>query len=273
MSESNGYVWLWRQATDSEVWVHEGMWKLWTLCLMLANWKPKHEGGLDLKRGQFITGRYHLHAAYHRGNRKWRTAKPCAKTLLRWLRTLENMGNLSLNVSTLGTVVTICNWKRYQPELDENVHESVQRVSSECPSDVQPVSTPNKGKKGKKVKKKKAADKESSAYRDFTDYFSTEWKRLQEEHLDYPWAKGKDGVAAAAVWAACKEDLSRAKRVVDAYFATRDKFYVGHPLALMNMNLPKFMAKASSGSDTYDDPSEKEARQRQEARLKREAAT
>lgn len=143
MSGNNGYLLLWRPSMKSAVWKHDGIWKLWTLCLMLANWEDNDEHGISVKKGQFVTGRDHLFRLYHQGKRRAASARPCAKTLWRWLRLLETWGNLSLNVSSLGTMVTICNWERYQHPPKANVQLDVQGVSNECPANVQQMSTPN----------------------------------------------------------------------------------------------------------------------------------
>ena len=66
-----GYIALWRKSIDSRIFQHEGLWKLWTLCLMKATHKEvwaQTDGFLSaikLIPGQFVTGRFALHREYY----------------------------------------------------------------------------------------------------------------------------------------------------------------------------------------------------------------
>jgi hypothetical protein len=131
-----GWIKLWRKSKETAVFAHEGMWKLWCLCLMNASHKDTEVpiSGLlkpvRLKPGQFITGRDSLHMQYHQGFRKnYRPQnRPVAKTIYRWLATLENQQMLSIKKSTKFSIITITNWPQYQ--------EPVQQMSNRCPSNV-----------------------------------------------------------------------------------------------------------------------------------------
>lgn len=132
-----GYVKLWRKSKNSAVFAHEGLWKLFCLCLINAN----HKGGevildgvlkpIKVKSGQFITGRYSLHKDYHQAHLKKnysRKAAPTAYTLIRWLQTLQYMQILSIKTCNKYSIITILNWNLYQP----NEHQvSIKRASSE----------------------------------------------------------------------------------------------------------------------------------------------
>jgi len=95
---NRGYVKMWRKSLDSSIFGHEGLWKLFCLCIM----KASHSGHevtipgilkpIRLEPGQFISGRHSLHEDYHQAQLKKRysrKAAPTAITLYRWLLNLE----------------------------------------------------------------------------------------------------------------------------------------------------------------------------------------
>jgi predicted house-cleaning noncanonical NTP pyrophosphatase (MazG superfamily) len=120
-----GYIKLWRKSKESTVFAHEGLWKLWCLCLMKAN----HEGAevmitgllnpIKLNPGQFITGRNSLHSDYHQGHLKKkyrRKPAPSVITVYRWLSQLENMQLLNIKTYNKYSIITIINWYQYQTD-------------------------------------------------------------------------------------------------------------------------------------------------------------
>jgi len=133
-----GYIKLYRKTIESPIFMHEGMLKLWVLCLLKANHKqtdfvlPGILKPITLKPGQFITGRYELHRDYHQADiqkRKYsRKCKPTPYTLIRWLLTLQYMQMLSNTTYNKYSIISITNWYLYQ----ENEHQvSIRRASSE----------------------------------------------------------------------------------------------------------------------------------------------
>jgi len=120
---NRGYIKLWRKSLDSTVFAHDGMWKLWCLCLLKADHKeadvtiPGILEPIKLKPGQFITGRDSLHYDYHQGHLKKnysRKASPTAITLYRWLLTLQKGHFLHIKSYNKFSIITICNWSQYQ---------------------------------------------------------------------------------------------------------------------------------------------------------------
>jgi hypothetical protein len=132
-----GYVKLWRKSMDSPIFAHDGLWKLWCLCLIKATHKgfeatiPGILKPIKLQPGQFVTGRYSLHEDYHQADLKKRysrKAAPTAYTLIRWLQTLQSMQMLSIKTYNKYSIITVSNWIQYQ----ENEHQvSNRRASSE----------------------------------------------------------------------------------------------------------------------------------------------
>lgn len=134
---NTGYVKLWRKSISSTVFAHEGLWKLFCLCLLKAAHKryqviiPGILKPIDIEPGQFITGRYSLHEDYHQAHIKKkysRKAAPTAYTLIRWLQNLQYMQILSIKSYNKYSIITVLNWERYQ-ENEQQV--SNRRASSE----------------------------------------------------------------------------------------------------------------------------------------------
>lgn len=131
-----GWIKLHRKLIDSSIFGHEGLLKLWILCLLKASHKEREvmlsgvTKPIKLKPGQFVTGRDSLHSEYHQGFReKYRPeTRPVAKSLYRWLENLEEMQNLSIKKTNKYSIVTITNWGDYQG--------IVQQMSNSCPSSV-----------------------------------------------------------------------------------------------------------------------------------------
>ena len=119
-----GYIKLYRKSKDSTVFAHEGLWKLFCLCLMKAN----HEGAevmmpgllkpIKLEPGQFITGRKSLWEDYHQLHLKKRKPRrkpaPSLITVYRWLLTLQEMELLNIKSFNKYSIITITKWNRYQ---------------------------------------------------------------------------------------------------------------------------------------------------------------
>jgi len=146
-----GYIKLWRKSKESSVFAHDGLWKLWCLCLMKANHEEAEVmiAGLlkpiKLKPGQFITGRNSLHYDYHQGHLKKkyrRKAAPAVITVYRWLIQLENMQLLNIKTCNKYSIITIINWHQYQTNeqqvnnrrtTDEHKQELKEELKEETP--------------------------------------------------------------------------------------------------------------------------------------------
>ena len=120
----NGYIKIWRRIKDSSIFEHEGMLKLFILCLLKATHKAFDvtiDGSLrpvPLQPGQFITGRSSLWFSYHRLQKRKRSPKkppkPTETTLWRRLYAMRDMKLIEMKSTNKFTVITICNWHKYQ---------------------------------------------------------------------------------------------------------------------------------------------------------------
>lgn len=135
-----GWVKLWRKSKNSDVFAHNGIWKLWCLCLMKANHKdgkvsiPGVLKPIKLRPGQFITGRDSLHYDYHQGDikksRYSRKLKPVPKTLYRYIEFLAKNQNLSIKKYSKYSIITIINWPAYQENVQQPVQVGVHQMST-----------------------------------------------------------------------------------------------------------------------------------------------
>lgn len=114
----NGWYKLHRKITESPIFSDPDILRLWILCLSKATHKGKkvivEKKEIDLEPGQFVTGRFSLHEEYNK-------LLPPRKripdiTLWRWLKSLEEWGNLNINSTNKYSVVTVSKWSEYQED-------------------------------------------------------------------------------------------------------------------------------------------------------------
>lgn len=133
--DMQGWIKLHRKLLENPIFNDPHLLKLWIYCLLKATHKERKQivgkQIVELKPGQFVTGRFSLAKEYNRD------AKPkdvvSDRTLWRWMKFLEESEFLSIKSTTKYSVVTINNWDKYQ--------DNDQQMSSKCPSNVQQVST------------------------------------------------------------------------------------------------------------------------------------
>lgn len=112
MSVDRGWVKLWRRSLDSEVFQNDGLWKVWTWCLMRASHKEQHlpvktgrgTTTVTLKPGQFLYGR----------NSAARELGMAPSTLRNRIARLKKLGNLDIKEDKHFSVISIVNWSIYQ---------------------------------------------------------------------------------------------------------------------------------------------------------------
>jgi hypothetical protein len=159
---NRGYVKLWRKTIDSKVFADPDLFKLWCLCLLKANHRKAYVAVDGLREpvevlpGQFITGRYSLHSEYY-PKRKKNQKSP--DTLWRWLKILENMGNLHIKSHSKYSVITIINWDSFQAEATGDTQQNAQQMHNRCTTDAQQMHT---NKNDKNDKNEKNTNKESN---------------------------------------------------------------------------------------------------------------
>jgi hypothetical protein len=110
--DDEGWIRLYRKSIRSQVFQSDGLWKIWTWCLMKANhedrWIPVKTGRGNtevlIRRGDFLFGR--------KTAAKELKMKPT--TVQDRIKKLANMQNLVINPVTHYSIVTVCNYDFYQ---------------------------------------------------------------------------------------------------------------------------------------------------------------
>lgn len=141
---NDGWVRLHRKSLDSTVWKDEVIWKVWCWCLFKAshngNYFPFNGKTIDLKPGQFITGRHVATQELGLTERRYRRA----------LDYLKTSNRVSIKTTNKYSIITVINWKLYQPNVQQPVVQNVQQT-------IQQTSTiKNANNTKKKINKKES---------------------------------------------------------------------------------------------------------------------
>lgn len=162
-----GYIKLYRQITDTPVWADSDKLKLWLMCLMKATHDEKKQvvGNqiIELKAGQFITGRTALSDDFNRDVKKDRRVD--GLTLFRWLSLFEKMEMLNIKKTNKYSLITVLNWDKYQGQRTSNE----QQLNNKRTSDEQQLNTNKNDKNVKNVKNEK---KEDICYQQIADMYN-----------------------------------------------------------------------------------------------------
>jgi hypothetical protein len=142
----DGWVKLFRQSIDSEVFADSILFKLWCMCLMLASHKEQFilvDGigrPIKIMPGQFITGIYSLHKKYYRRKKK---SNISPSTLWRKLQILQNMQNLQIKSYNKYSIITIVKWEEYQ--------QNEKQLQNNCKTTAKQLHTYKNDKKEKNI--------------------------------------------------------------------------------------------------------------------------
>lgn len=126
--EVGGYVKLYRKIKNTSVWCDSDKLKLWIYCITEATHESRTilvgNQKIELKRGQFTTGRYKLEDDFNKGVKPKKRVD--GSTLFRWLKLFEECGMLHIKSTNKYSIVTVVNWDKYQ--IDE------QQTNNKCTS-------------------------------------------------------------------------------------------------------------------------------------------
>ncbi len=141
-----GWIKLHRKIIDSRVFSNADLYKLWSLCLLMANHEEmwvEIDGVVEpvkVKPGQFITGRYSLHNKYY-GKKKKNIKSPL--TIWRWMLKLQKWQNLNIETNNKYSIITICNWDTYQHTESKNEQQNEHGMNNRRTSDEHQMNTNN----------------------------------------------------------------------------------------------------------------------------------
>ena len=107
-----GWIKLHRVILESEVFASQKMLKIWIWCLCRANHKTKFvpmktgrgETNVKVKKGQFLFGRFTAEEELFIDG----------STIYKIMHKLKEIGNITIKSNTHYSVITICNYDKYQ---------------------------------------------------------------------------------------------------------------------------------------------------------------
>lgn len=144
---NQGWIKLHRKALCSMAFQNEGLWKVWTWCLLKANhekaWVPVQTGSgsteVEVQPGQFIYGR----------NVAANELKMKPSTVHDRMKKLEKAQNLVIQPGTHFSIISIVNWCSYQNISPEEQQAVRQPADNQATGRQQPADT-NKNDKNDK---------------------------------------------------------------------------------------------------------------------------
>ena len=184
-----GWIKLHRRLINWEWYQDSNMVHLFIHLLLSANHKPGKWRGVDIDRGQLITGRNKLSEQTGISHQTIRTC----------IDRLKSTNELTIKVTNRYSLLTICNYEEYQlHELDTNQPTNQQSTNNQ-PATNQQLTT---NKKEKNVKNEKEFKEEVNSYsneyddlmlKDFFGYWS-EWNKSKTKmrwQLEKTWEIGR----------------------------------------------------------------------------------
>jgi hypothetical protein len=175
----SGWIRIHRKIRSNPIFNDLQLFRLWTICLLEASHKPHSQLAgkqtVDLEQGQFLTGRFDLHAMYNKGLK--RSDHVSEYTVWRWLQTLEKQEFLIIKSSNKYSIVTIVNWTLYQTDDHQYEQDSEQQMSSKRSTNDQQMST------NKNVKNGNNKELISTEIENFRCRYSAELLTLIDEYL------------------------------------------------------------------------------------------
>jgi hypothetical protein len=118
---------------DSSIWQDPDLCRLWIYCLLKATHKNKKQlvekQEVNLKPGQFITGRFKLQADFNNGLPPRKQVRDT--TLWSWLKKLQDFEKIDIKPHTKYSIVTVLNWGEYQETLTTEPQQTDNKLTTE----------------------------------------------------------------------------------------------------------------------------------------------
>lgn len=140
-----GWIKLHRKTLKSSVWEKPNVWRVWSWCLLKANHKtqkfPFAGNDIIIKAGQFITGTNKACKELELTCQKYRTA----------INYLKNSKRITTKSTNQFTIITVINWRKYQPIDYDNNKQISPKLTNEQQTANKRLTT---NKKKKKIREK-----------------------------------------------------------------------------------------------------------------------
>jgi len=205
-----GYIKIWRKIQDSGIGSNPFILGVAINMILDANWKDTttifNKQPTTIKRGQFIFGRKAYAAKLKTTERKIRTA----------VETLKNVQLIDQQTTNKYSIITICNYSKYQDKELEGDQQTTSKPTSQRPANDQQVTT---SKELKKVRNKI-----------YTPDFEEFWK-------EYPKKEGKLEACKKykeALKITTKEKILDSVKLYAKHVKGKDPQYTAQPATWLN---------------------------------------
>lgn len=143
-----GWIRIHRQLLDSEIFASEKGLKIWVWLLLKATYKTSYvnvkigygEKTVTLQRGQLLFGRFTAEESIQING----------STIYKILKKMELMDMIKVESNSHYTIITICNFDKYNPLTDDEVAANEQPHDSHVTAEEQPRNTNNNSNKDNK---------------------------------------------------------------------------------------------------------------------------
>jgi biotin operon repressor len=140
-----GYVKLWRKLKEWDWFKDSETLHLFIYMLITANYKSTYYQGIEIKRGELITGRLQLSKDLGISEQSIRTS----------INRLKSTSEITSRSTNKYTIITLCNYENYQCENNENNQQNVERSTNDQPAINQQLTTSKELKNEKNEKNNK----------------------------------------------------------------------------------------------------------------------
>ena len=197
----DGYIKLYRQLLESEIFASQIGLKIWIWCLLKANYKSKFvsiktgrgKSTIEVERGSFVFGR-------HKAEEELNIDE---STIYKWIKKIEKLEMISVKRNTHYSIITICKYDTYQSELEYDVTTKEQPSNNQVTGKEQPNNTTNKDNKDKKYKNILLSEINSDEYPNLNNEYieiTKEFQKLFRNNLIEAGAKTTTIDKAKGTW-------------------------------------------------------------------------
>lgn len=194
-----GWIKLHRKMIDWEWYKDSNTFHLFAHLLFSANYKKTKWRGIEIERGQLLTGRDQLSANTGISTQSIRTS----------LERLKSTNEITIKSTSKFSIITICNYDKYQDDEKPINQQSNQQSNQQLTSNQPATNHIQESKEGKELKEGKKKDTTSSLQASFDVFYTA-----------YPKHKAKD--SAIKAWKKLNPEASLLQTILRAIEVAKD---------------------------------------------------
>lgn len=192
----SGWIKIHRQITDWEWYGDMNTFRVFFHCLISANYESKTWRGITIKRGQFVCSVEKIGIEIGVSRQPVRRA----------LKNLEKTGEIEINSTNKGTVITVCKYEDYNSSVNEaqpsNNQQSDLETTNDVTTDVAADVTPTKNRRKEEDSLTHSAEIPNPGFPE------------KQQVLDYCESKGWDLKSGLKFWLHFDEQKSNGDRTI-----------------------------------------------------------